>query len=109
MNKLIAAALLLVCVSSSGNAAPSISVAGRWHFALDPNNVGVTQGWFGKSLPEAVTLPGSTDENRKGAPNNRPPDMQRLSRLYEYTGPAWLLFQHTAHVQKLWARPSPKT
>lgn len=86
---LVAAALLLACMPSSGNAAPAISLAGHWQFALDPKNVGVTEAWFGTSLPETVTLPGSTDENKKGAPNDRKPDMQRLSRLYEYTGPAW--------------------
>ena len=98
---LVVAALLLVCVLSSANAAAAISVAGRWQFALDPNSVGVTQGWFGKSLPETVTLPGSTDLNKKGVPNDRKPDMQHLSRLYEYTGPAW--YQRQIEIPKTWS------
>lgn len=98
---LIATALLLLCMSPSVSAGTSISLAGRWQFALDPGNVGVTDGWFGKSLPETVNLPGSTDESRKGTPNDRAPDMQRLSRLYEYTGPAW--YQRQIEIPKAWS------
>lgn len=70
----------------SGN---TVSLAGEWRFDLDPKNAGITERWFEKDLSDRVKLPGSTDENRKGTPNTRPPDLQHLSRLYEYTGPAW--------------------
>jgi hypothetical protein len=97
---LIAAALLLMCISSSGNAGTSISLAGHWQFALDPKDVGVTEQWFGKSLSDTVSLPGSTDQNKQGAFNDRKPDMQRLSRLYEYTGPAW--YERQIDIPKTW-------
>lgn len=86
MGVLILAAL---CSVAAADTSTPVSLAGRWRFELDPNNAGVTESWFAKSLPEVVKLPGSTDENKKGTPNDRKPDMQRLSRLYEYTGAAW--------------------
>lgn len=92
---------VLLCAVASAGSCQSISLAGRWRFGLDPGRVGVTEGWFRKDLPGNVTLPGSTDTNKKGIPNNRKPDMQRLSRLYEYTGPAW--YERGITIPKAWA------
>lgn len=83
------------CVASD-----SVSLAGQWKFALDPKNVGITERWFDKTLPETVMLPGSTDSNRKGVRNTRKPDLQHLSRLYEYTGPAW--YQREITIPREW-------
>ncbi|HET6454373.1 MAG TPA: hypothetical protein VFI02_08210, partial [Armatimonadota bacterium] len=78
----------------------AISLAGTWRFALDPQNVGISESWFNKSLPETVMLPGSTDSNRKGTRNTRKPDLSHPSRLYEYTGPAW--YQREITIPREW-------
>ena len=94
-------AVVALSAAPSRSAGGTISLAGQWKFDLDPKNAGINEGWFGKSLPETVKLPGSTDENRKGTPNTRPPDLQHLSRLYEYSGPAW--YQREITIPRKWA------
>ncbi len=46
----------------------SISLAGKWSFQMDPNDVGLKEKWFTKTLNESVDLPGSMAENLKGDP-----------------------------------------
>lgn len=43
-----------------------LSLAGEWRFALDPEDVGVSQEWQNKDLEDAVFLPGSLQEQGKG-------------------------------------------
>src|ERR1035437_10936172 len=91
---LLAAVTLLFPLCNGLSAAPeapnaTISLAGTWAFRLDHDGVGVDQKWFAADLPDKAKLPGSTDENHFGKPNDRPPDFQHLARLYEDTGPAW--------------------
>lgn len=38
---------------------PVLSLAGRWRFALDPRDVGITERWFERELPGRIRLPGS--------------------------------------------------
>ena len=72
----------------------------RWRFALDPNNSGINEKWFQKSLDDQVNLPGTTDENRKSALNNtREPN--HLTRLYPFAGSAW--YQCDINVPAGWA------
>lgn len=47
-------------------AAEPLDLSGRWGFALDPNDVGVTEAWFDKSLSQSITLPGSLQEQGFG-------------------------------------------
>jgi hypothetical protein len=53
-------------MASPGRAREIISLAGRWSFRLDPNDVGEQQQWFGNELPGRIRLPGSTAENGYG-------------------------------------------
>lgn len=46
--------------------ASSLDLSGRWSFALDPDEKGITEQWYLKNLPEMVSLPGSNVENLKG-------------------------------------------
>jgi hypothetical protein len=66
-----------------------VSLQGEWAFRLDPDKAGIEQKWFRSALPDKIKLPGSTDEGGYGTRNTRPPDFNYLSRLVEYTGPAW--------------------
>ncbi len=42
------------------------SLAGQWRFRLDPEDVGVKEQWFDKTLPERIKLPGSLQEQGFG-------------------------------------------
>ncbi|MCX6376444.1 MAG: hypothetical protein NTU88_10510, partial [Armatimonadetes bacterium] len=95
-------AVVALSAAPTRPAGNTISLAGQWRFELDPKNAGISEGWFSKPLTETVTLPGSTDTNTKGTPNTRPPDLQHLSRLYEYIGPAW--YQCDITIPDEWTR-----
>ena len=43
-----------------------INLAGKWAFALDPNDVGITEQWYNQLLTESVNLPGSLQEQGYG-------------------------------------------
>lgn len=36
-----------------------LDLSGTWQFQLDPDDVGVQEGWWRRSLPDRITLPGS--------------------------------------------------
>ncbi|MBN2593826.1 MAG: discoidin domain-containing protein [Sedimentisphaerales bacterium] len=44
----------------------AISLAGRWSFKLDPNDVGQQEKWYADKLDDSIELPGSTAENGYG-------------------------------------------
>ncbi len=77
-----------------------IPLAGTWRFRLDPDDVGVTNKWFSEELEDSVTLPGTTDENRKGIKKDEQCD-NRLSRVWYWKGPAW--YQREVTIPDAWA------
>jgi len=44
----------------------TVSLAGKWRFALDPKGVGVEQRWFAKDLTDAIQLPGNIESQGYG-------------------------------------------
>ena len=64
-NKKIAA-LCLLLVPLFALAQNSISLTGKWNFAMDSNDVGIKEKWFNKKFTETVLLPGSMLTNNKG-------------------------------------------
>lgn len=64
-NKKIAA-LCLLLVPLFALAQNSISLTGKWNFAMDSNDVGIKEKWFNKKFAETVLLPGSMLTNNKG-------------------------------------------
>lgn len=63
----------LVCVIGSAclaSAAPAdaLSLAGRWRFALDRVDVGITEQWFDRKLDGSIKLPGSLPGQGIGDP-----------------------------------------
>lgn len=99
---LVIVALGVFC--SAGLAADTgagvVPLQGEWGFRLDPNHTGLQAGWFKAALPDRITLPGSTDEAGYGTRNNRTPDLNWLSRIYEYAGPAW--YQREIDIPAAW-------
>src|SRR5688500_16499188 len=51
--------LFIGCSSLAMGADLQQSLAGRWRFALDRQDVGVTERWFNRRLPDTIRLPGS--------------------------------------------------
>jgi len=43
-----------------------IDLSGEWSFALDTNDVGISEQWFNKSLEKKIKLPGSLQEQGYG-------------------------------------------
>ena len=78
-------------------ASPTISLAGQWHFALDPDSTLTVSS----SLEDVVTLPGTTDTNQKGRPLNRFDETTHLSRRYYYKGRVW--YSREINIPEEWA------
>ena len=51
---------------TSDDKALTVSLAGKWRFALDPKGVGVEQRWFAKDLTDAIQLPGNIESQGYG-------------------------------------------
>jgi len=77
----------------------TLSLAGKWRFSLDADDVGVAQKWYSKKLDDTVTLPGTTDENHKGILKNEAAT-DRLSRVWYWKGPAW--YQRDVTIPESW-------
>lgn len=67
----------------------TIDLSGTWNFILDPQDKGIQDKFWNIDLPEKVTLPGTTDTNRKGTENTNKLETTNLSRYYKYEGAAW--------------------
>lgn len=90
LNRLLLVVLLLGGLSGI-QAQSTINLAGEWGFQLDPmdfERAFQNSGAHTDFLSDRVHLPGTTDSNKKGNINTGKP-INRLSRYYEYVGPAW--------------------
>ena len=103
MLSMIQIAAMLGCLSLFAGAVSAQqnvqSLAGSWDFALDPADLGVRDSWSLRDLPDAIRLPGTTDEARKGEPG--PEREGVLTRRYEYIGAAW--YQRDIVIPEDWA------
>ena len=87
------------CLSllAAGDNKTRIDLSGTWQFTLDPQKkVTPTQ-----EMAETVSLPGTTDTNRKGDPISKKDETTHLSRLFSYKGRAW--YRRTVDIPKEWA------
>jgi hypothetical protein len=78
----------------------TLSLAGKWEFALDPNGAGTKEGWAGRTLPDTIDLPNTTDVARKGKLQQPTEEAWKLSRRYPYEGLAW--YRKTFTVPQEW-------
>lgn len=56
--------------SSTSNSENYIDLSGRWQFAMDTASVGESEQWYKMNLNDFVTLPGTTDLNKKSYKQN---------------------------------------
>lgn len=86
--------ILLTQACTSDN--QSIDLSGTWSFALDrEGSVKPTD-----EMPETVTLPGTTDTNRKGDTIEWKGETTHLSRPYSYKGRAW--YRRMVEIPSAW-------
>ena len=62
-NSICFALLLLFC---SFDSKQTMLLDGKWKFQADPQDQGINEKWFSKTLSETIKLPGSMAENLKG-------------------------------------------
>ena len=89
---------LSICITlmltSCQKPSSEISLAGKWQFAMDSTDIGITEKWFERSFADKIQLPGTTDEAGYGIPNTLLPSVEKpqilhLTRKNSYVGPAW--------------------
>jgi len=78
----------------------TIPLDGEWRFQLDGEDVGAREKWYAKKLADMITLPGTTDEAKKGIRNTKRVD-DRLSRPWMWIGAAW--YQREVEIPEEWA------
>jgi len=59
-------ALFSILIQLSGVNDKVINLRGRWNFAMDEKDFGVSEKWFSQKLNDSILLPGSMVENLKG-------------------------------------------
>ncbi len=101
--------ILLLCLTSSLGAQkqtetprPQIDLRGDWQFTLGPDGVNTEQNIRELTFSDVITLPGTTDTNRKGRKNTRTDETTHLSRIYSYVGKAW--YRKQVDIPKEWKK-----
>ncbi|MBB4034311.1 hypothetical protein GGR21_000196 [Dysgonomonas hofstadii] len=77
-----------------------IDLQGEWSFQLDSLNKGLEENWQITDFTESVTLPCTTDTNKKGVLNTKTDETTHLSRIYSYVGKAW--YKRQVDIPQLW-------
>jgi len=100
-SKIILALLLLFHISLEKGQAQEIDLSGKWGFQTDVMDFrrGSLSPRYNHKLQESITLPGITDDYKIGyeVPYKY---IDRLTRKYEYMGPAW--YQRDIEIPKEW-------
>lgn len=91
---------LFSCEKQPENYRSAIDLSGTWQFSLDSSDLGIDQRWYTKELNDTISLPGTTDLNKKGYKNHDTTTMH-LNRVYIYEGPAW--YKKKINIPKKWS------
>ncbi len=78
----------MVLSTTSASARHNVSLDGQWEFALDPQDLGLGQGWSSETLKDQIHLPASWAEQGFG----EPPQSHFLAGwnpILVYEGAAW--------------------
>jgi len=66
MKKVLFYILMITGLLSCGQKVEIIDLSGDWLFALDPDDKGVAEQWYNKTLKDSIKLPGSLQEQGFG-------------------------------------------
>ena len=70
----------------------TLSLAGGWHFAADPQDAGIRDQWAAGTPTQIINLPGTTDEAGIGdLQSDTGKTLGVLVRKHNYLGPAWYI------------------
>ena len=99
---MIVSALAGIPAGAAERPSPSapVSLAGAWRFQFDPQDAGIKDQWFAKSLDGKIDLPNTTSTAGLGAETTRT-DKDMLTLLRPYVGPAW--YQRDIEIPAAWA------
>lgn len=104
----LAMALFFSSTLGGAPAAPlALSLAGPWRLALDRQDVGLTEGWFGRTWDEQVMLPGSLPGQGKGDPVTlQTPWTGTLFDKSYYTAERFAEYRQPGHIKvPFWLQP----
>ncbi|MGE8243947.1 MAG: sugar-binding domain-containing protein [Sphingobacterium sp.] len=101
---LLLALLQSYCVLAVGG--HQLNLAGQWSVQLDPEDMGVKNGWTNRSFTTPIKLPGTTDDAGLGTANSltpalTKPQLSHLTRKHRYVGAAW--YSKELFIPKGWA------
>ncbi|MFB6340833.1 glycoside hydrolase family 2 protein [Saccharicrinis sp. FJH62] len=108
MKNSILSIITLLLVTSCSQSSRQIDLSGDWQFAMDRNDVGVSEQWFSKNLDETVELPGSMMTNDKGfTPNLHTPWTGSIYDSSFYFNPALAKFRKKGDIKfPFWLTPN---
>lgn len=91
--------LLNLSAAPATNPDEICSLSGTWRFQLDPENQGISEGWYSADLTETIQLPGSVGDAVAGRPATEI-RWGGLTAQNEYVGRAW--YQRTITIPDAW-------
>ncbi len=97
---LLAASVATALAQTPPRTTDTLSLAGKWEFALDPTGAGLKEGWAVHTLADSIVLPTTTDVACKGKLQLPTQEAGKLSRRYPYEGLAW--YRKTFTVPRDW-------
>lgn len=89
--------IIQICVlflTSCHEKSNSLSLEGKWEFAMDSSDTGIAEKWYTRSFTDKISLPGTMDAAGYGVPHGLQPSVGKpqilhLTRKNSYTGVAW--------------------
>ncbi len=92
--------ILLTLAAVTLHAETVISLAGQWHFALDRRDVGISERWFDRHLPDKIHLPGALEAQGCGDPIGiHTPWVLTLYDHFWYLRADYAAYTNAGHVQ----------
>jgi len=86
---------------------PTLPLAGRWRFQLDRADVGITERWFERALPDKVKLPGTL--SAQGIGDNVTVDTKWIGGIVDkswFTAPEYEKYRAPGNVKvPFWLQP----
>lgn len=95
--RLLWCGMVQVCIllfTSCRETPATLSLAGKWEFAMDSTDTGIAEKWYTRSFKDKIRLPGTMDAAGYGIPHGLQPSVGKpqilhLTRKNSYTGVAW--------------------
>jgi hypothetical protein len=96
-----------LCLCAGVHAETSLSLAGRWRYALDRADLGLAEAWFHRALPGTLRLPGSLPGQGIGDPiSTNTPWVGGIVDRSWFTAPEYARYREPGRVKvPFWLQP----